>query len=543
MRTVLLIALTASCMALPVTAHAEPIYPGDIAGLKLWLDANDASTLTLVGDKVTAWANKGDAGVSGATAVSGREPRLVANAVNQASAIYFGGPASGNRQYLTGPTTFSLFGNQAGFTGQGTVFVSFVPAAVDNTFDYVMQIDRTGSHSTLMTLGVDMAAGGNTPLKGAGGVLFRKDASTFNSLTAGDSTSVMRQDDAHLAVYGFDNSGAGLLFGDLYRASTGSATPDWEYLRLGRTTAPLYYEGVTGGIVNIGRNGDDSRHLNGYIAEILVFDRALTAAETQGVSKYLSSRLLPDSRLGLVGHWKFNDGTGTTAAASVGKIGTLTGFPTDDSQWVAGPPRAVPAVGGALKFDGIDDRVSFGNDPNYNPTDALTIALWVKREDKTSFERFVSNSASGSSYAYEFGTGWTGYQDHWRFRLNSNEGLMLMVPMAGDAGEWIHLAATYDKNLASDNVKIYEDGKLVATADYSASLTGFGTLMTNRTGATDGFVNSSFADLRIYNTALSASEIRALIPEPGSAMLLLGAAVTLLLAPRRRRQTAGSTAR
>ena len=86
MKSALLIAVTCACVSLAATARAALINPGDIPGLRLWLDANDASTLTLNGDKVTAWANKGTTGVAGATAVWGRAPPRGSNPGKQPTA-------------------------------------------------------------------------------------------------------------------------------------------------------------------------------------------------------------------------------------------------------------------------------------------------------------------------------------------------------------------------------------------------------------------------------------------------------------------------
>src|SRR3990167_9799803 len=71
--------------------------------------------------------------------------------------------------------------------------------------------------------------------------------------------------------------------------------------------------------------------------------------------KTLLSSLFPQTQAqtsGLVGYWTFDEGSGTTANDSSGNnnTGALINGPT----WTTGK------IGGALSFDGVDDRVSTG---------------------------------------------------------------------------------------------------------------------------------------------------------------------------------------
>jgi hypothetical protein len=74
----------------------------------------------------------------------------------------------------------------------------------------------------------------------------------------------------------------------------------------------------------------------------------------------LSLVLTSVTRADLVGWWRLDEGTGTTAydSSGNGNDGTILGNP----QWVAGK------VGGALDFDGNGDYIDCGNDPIFNIT-------------------------------------------------------------------------------------------------------------------------------------------------------------------------------
>ena len=86
----------------------------------------------------------------------------------------------------------------------------------------------------------------------------------------------------------------------------------------------------------------------------------------------------------LVGHWKLDEGSGTTARDSSGNgyDGTLQGGP----QWVAG------VIGGALKFSGTNS-VNCGSAAKAALLQTVSIALWVNPADFTGDRAFAGRSA------------------------------------------------------------------------------------------------------------------------------------------------------
>jgi hypothetical protein len=75
-----------------------------------------------------------------------------------------------------------------------------------------------------------------------------------------------------------------------------------------------------------------------------------------------------DYPLGLIGYWKFDEGTGSIAADSsgYGNNGTIFG-----ATWVAGK------VNDALQFDGVDDYVGLSS-LNVSGLTSVTVAAWIK---------------------------------------------------------------------------------------------------------------------------------------------------------------------
>jgi hypothetical protein len=71
---------------------------------------------------------------------------------------------------------------------------------------------------------------------------------------------------------------------------------------------------------------------------------------------------------GLVGYWKFDEGSGNTASDSSGNNNTGT---------IYGPTWDTGKIGQALKFDGTDDYVSI-SPLNISGITSLTVSAWIK---------------------------------------------------------------------------------------------------------------------------------------------------------------------
>jgi hypothetical protein len=91
-----------------------------------------------------------------------------------------------------------------------------------------------------------------------------------------------------------------------------------------------------------------------------------------GLYPYSRQLVIPTepSQAGLVGHWKFDEGSGTLARDYSGQVndGTFQGNP----KWVSGK------VNGALKFDGDDDQIQLKSVFVTVGSSSNTLCLWVK---------------------------------------------------------------------------------------------------------------------------------------------------------------------
>jgi len=210
-----------------------------------------------------------------------------------------------------------------------------------------------------------------------------------------------------------------------------------------------------------------------------------------------SFKTLPDIPVtdpNLVGWWKFDEGTGSTALdwSGHGNHGTING----DPQSVAGYD------GDALEFDGSGDYVNCGNGPSLQIQDAITIAFWFKVEAfQTTWEAFLSKG--DNSYRASRGGG-DGNATHLGISGTSVGNFNGNVIITG--GDWHHYAGTYD----GTNARIYIDGVLdteVASTG-QINISSYELWIGTNSQNTGRLLHGLMDEVRIYNKALTVEEIQ-----------------------------------
>jgi hypothetical protein len=228
----------------------------------------------------------------------------------------------------------------------------------------------------------------------------------------------------------------------------------------------------------------------------------------------------------LIGHWAFDEGTGTTAGDSSpgGNNGAILGGAT----WASDATRAT-----YISFDGEDDAV----DPSlflapFNAGSDFTWAAWANRGAASTVNEVILGNRYNGVGTVDFAPRQfiklTPTQFEWHQNGNGNDNLNI-DDLA--VGEWHHHAivktgTTIDYYLDG----VFSSSRVLNEAIGTESLPFF---IGGNPGAPGGeFFNGGIDDVRIYDNALSAAEIAALIPEPSSA--LLGACGLLFMLRRRR---------
>jgi len=203
-------------------------------------------------------------------------------------------------------------------------------------------------------------------------------------------------------------------------------------------------------------------------------------------------------RAELVGHWRLDESGGTVAAddSGNGNDGTLQGGP----QWVAGQ------VGGALEFDGVDDYVDCGNDPIFDITEQITLAVWVNASDMLNGQHNPWLGKGDNTYAIK-------HQSNNNLEFFVYDGAWHSTQYATDLaslnGEWHHMAGTFD----GAELKFYLDGEEAATLTFAGTIgtAAHSVTLGNNSQASGRFFDGMLDDARIYNEALPAEEIQALM--------------------------------
>jgi hypothetical protein len=198
---------------------------------------------------------------------------------------------------------------------------------------------------------------------------------------------------------------------------------------------------------------------------------------------------------GPVGYWKFDEGSGTTAADSSGdgNTGTLVNGP----QWIDGK------VGKALEFNGVS-YVSVPDSPSLDISgNQISVEFWVKFDKNidgsTPYMKFYDK---GNAYNSAVGSG----------------GIRFTFWIAGDssanldsttksflAGVWYHIAEVYD----GSKMSIYINGALdnsmsmfgnIASTSYPVAIAAY-------TLGGQWYLQGAMDEVKIYNYARTAEEI------------------------------------
>ena len=200
---------------------------------------------------------------------------------------------------------------------------------------------------------------------------------------------------------------------------------------------------------------------------------------------------------GLVGYWSFNsaDVSGTKAfdRSGGGNNATLVNAPTI----VKG------ALGQALSLNGSNQYVSIANSMDLST--GATWSMWVKLASLSQNASFFSKRDGGSTSDWQIYTDSAGRLE---IHLFANGGFFQTDSnYFTAANQWVLVTVTYD----GTTLKVYRNGVLYT------SFTQVGTLSDRSLATRLGndwftyYANASFDDVRIYNRALSANEINALM--------------------------------
>lgn len=221
--------------------------PSDISNLALWLDADDAATITLDGSSnVEQWNDKSGNGYHVAQMDSACRPQLITDGLNSKDLLRF-----------DGSDDFLEVGSSLSSTFDFSLFIVITPRTTSNTeHDSWFASCLLTSDSMTDTFQFDCSPT-NFRFLGDWGDIVSSSAITTDPVIAFSSTDA--------GYYGMWFDGVEDVTG------TGAITPEFK-------------------TIGIARNRGNSRWMNTDISEVVLYSRPLTTTEREKVEGYLAHK-------------------------------------------------------------------------------------------------------------------------------------------------------------------------------------------------------------------------------------------------------------
>jgi hypothetical protein len=232
---------------------------------------------------------------------------------------------------------------------------------------------------------------------------------------------------------------------------------------------------------------------------------------------FLTTVVMADITDGLVAFWPLNEGSGPVAndLSDNGHKGVLE----DGPKWT--PPGEFKMGGGALEFDGVDDRIVVSSFDLEGGT-GITLAAWIMINDLSGDARIISKAQGGGTPDHYWALVLSGDGNDLQFRLRTDMGdaTKVTLPDGNDVeiGVWTHAAVTWDAN--DPNMKFYKDGEEIHSESKPGTAVGIGPDVEIGVGnqsvsagadSMDRPFNGILDEVAIWSRGLSQEEITELI--------------------------------
>lgn len=197
-----------------------------------------------------------------------------------------------------------------------------------------------------------------------------------------------------------------------------------------------------------------------------------------------------DITTGLAMHLKFNEAGGTIAADATGN--------NNNGSLNNGAVFTVGKNGNSVSLSGSNQYLTVNNSSLLNPTSAITLSVWIKANSLSGNRVIFKKQSWGASYELAV------YGGLLTFTLNGPGSVSIAAP---STGAWHLITATYDGSAK----KIYVDGTLsISQAASGAIGTNGEAVMIGTSGGWENYFSGLLDDARIYNRALSLTDVQAL---------------------------------
>ncbi len=288
---------------------------------------------------------------------------------------------------------------------------------------------------------------------------------------------------------------------DQYTAATVATTKDYvEFTLKNQETAAhttkIIFSGLAANAYDILVNGTKVGAVNAYSGQNTVVYINVGTASTYGVKLQKGSGTVSD----LIAYYRLDETSGTSAADSSGngKNSTLNG----GVSWTAG------RNGNAVSLNGSDGYVSMPAGI-MNGLNDFTVVGWIRLNSNSTWNR-IFDFGTGTT-VYMFLTGSAGSVPRFAITTNSNGSeQQINGTSALSTGIWTHVAVTLSGTTGTLYVNGVQAGQ---NANMTLKPSSLGNTTQNYIGKSqwsDPYLNGLVDEFRIYNRALSASEVLSL---------------------------------
>jgi chitodextrinase len=199
---------------------------------------------------------------------------------------------------------------------------------------------------------------------------------------------------------------------------------------------------------------------------------------------------------GLVAAYSFDATSGSALADSSGNANNGT---------VSGPTWSTGHTGGALSFDGVNDWVTVADSASLDLTTGMTLEAWVYPTAAATWRTVATKETAGNLEYGLFGNSDTG-RPAGIMTIGASATQQITRGTAGLASAaWTHLATTYD----GTRLRLFANGSQVSSRAASGAIgTSSNPLRIGGNSIWSEWFSGKIDDLRIYNRALSAAELK-----------------------------------
>jgi len=188
-------------------------------------------------------------------------------------------------------------------------------------------------------------------------------------------------------------------------------------------------------------------------------------------------------------------------------IGGGGGFGNNGNNFVAWNWKA-PLANLSTGFNGSSSYITIAHSTVFDFSSPTTLSFWVNRN--TTNRDFIIDKSSSGGWQFEYNG------SEYVFQLaNTGGGIMDLRATVSGTGSWEHIVITYDSNQVG---KLYLNGVFKATDTLSGTVgTNTGVVTIGKYSLASGYdFDGKLAQVRFFNSTLSASEVADLYTEPAA---------------------------